>query len=138
MSSRTWITLRTLRRVTAWLAGAWLAWMYVEMGWPKFFADGFWSEPFARWGYPPWLRVLVGVGEVAGGVALLIPWIASYGALALGVVMLGAWATRAHDGRWVDVAWITLYLAVLAWIAAEWWSSRLRPARRGETQPTTR
>jgi hypothetical protein len=55
--------------------------------------------------------------------------VASYGALVLIVVMLGAWGTRAHDGRWVDVAWLTLYLAGLAWIAFEWWGMRLRRRR---------
>ncbi|MBK9692613.1 MAG: DoxX family protein [Gemmatimonadetes bacterium] len=121
---------RQARWVAAWLAGAWLARMFVEMGWVKFFADGFWTEAFARWGYPPWLRILVGLGEVAGGLALLVPWIASYGALTLIVVMLGAWGTRALDGRWTDVGWITVYVAVLAWIAAEWWSWRVGPRAR--------
>lgn len=122
--------VRHARLVLAWLAGAWLARMFVEMGWVKFFADGFWTEAFARWGYPPWLRIFVGVGEVAGGIALVVPWVASYGALALIAVMLGAWGTRALDGRWTDVAWISLYLVMLAWIAAEWWSWRLGPRRR--------
>jgi hypothetical protein len=46
--------------------------------------------------------------------------------------MLGAWGTRAHDGRWVDVAWISAYLLGLAWIGYECWSFRLRLRKSGE------
>ena len=120
---------RKARLVAAWLLGLYFAKMYVEMGWVKFDPAGFWTAAFVRWGYPPWFRILIGCLEVAGGVCLLVPWVASYGALVLIVVMLGAWGTRAHDGRWVDVAWLTLYIAGLAWIAFEWWGMRLRRRR---------
>lgn len=119
--------LRRGRLLGAWLVGLYLARMYVEMGWVKFDPAGFWTDAFASWGYPPWLRVAVGVAEVGGGVALLLPWIASYGAILVGAVMAGAWVTRAGDGRWMDVMWISVYLLALLWIGFEWWSYRLRP-----------
>ena len=112
------------RLVAAWIAGAYLAWMYVEMGWVKFDPEGFWTPAFERWGYPTWLRLLVGFIETAGGVMLVIPWLASYGATGLALVMIGAWITRLNDGRLVDVGWLTIYLTVLAWIAFEWWGWR--------------
>jgi uncharacterized membrane protein YphA (DoxX/SURF4 family) len=121
---------RRLRLVAAWCLGAYLAWMYVEMGWVKFDANGFWTGAFERWGYPVWLRWLVGAVEVAGGILLLVPWVASYAALGVGLVMVGAWVTRMGDGRFVDVAWISLYLAGLLWIAFEWWPYR-RPRLTG-------
>ncbi len=113
--------------------------MYVEMGWGKFDPAGFWTPAFERWGYPAWLRLLVGFTETAGGVMLIVPWFASYGATGLAVVMLGAWITRFNDGRMVDVSWITAYLAALVWIAFEWWGwrrprLRFRP-RRGVARP---
>jgi len=43
---------------------------------------------------------------------------------------VGAWVTRMGDGRFVDVAWISLYLAGLLWIAFEWWPYR-RPRLTG-------
>ena len=116
--------LRTARLVAAWLVGAYLAWMYVNQGLVKFDPDGFWTPAFERWGYPSWLRLAVGSIETAGGVMLVIPWLASYGAVGLGVVMVGAWVTRLSDGRMVDVAWLTVFLAALLWIAFEWWSWR--------------
>jgi uncharacterized membrane protein YphA (DoxX/SURF4 family) len=121
---------RRVRLLLAWLLALYLAQMYVSMGWVKFDPQGFWTAAFARWGYPAWFRVLVGVAEVAGGIGLLVPWTASYSGVLLGAVMLGAWATRAHDGKWIDVLWITTYLAGLAWVAFEYRSFAFLAGRR--------
>jgi uncharacterized membrane protein YphA (DoxX/SURF4 family) len=118
--------LKGARLVAAWCLGLYLARLYVRQGWIKFDAAGFWTEAFDRWGYPVWLRYVVGVLEVGGGALLLVPWLASYGAVAVLLVMAGAWLTRANAGRWVDVAWITAYALGLAWIAWEWWGWRWR------------
>jgi uncharacterized membrane protein YphA (DoxX/SURF4 family) len=118
---------KTARLIAAWVLGVYFAAMYIEMGWIKFDPNGFWTAAFVRWGYPPWMRIGVGVIEVVGGAMLLIPWVTSYGAMAVGLVMLGALATRLHDGRMVDSGWIAAYLAGLGWIAFEWRRFRLRP-----------
>jgi hypothetical protein len=47
---------------------------------------------------------------------LIVPRLASYGAIALCAVMLGAWWTLALEQRWGDVAWVTGYALGLAWI----------------------
>lgn len=113
-------TAKKARLAVAWLLGLYLARMYVLQGWDKFDPEGFWAAPFERWGYPVWLRWLVGVLEVGGGIALLVPWIATWGAVALVVVMVGAGVTRATGGWWVDVAWIAAYAVACAWIGFEW------------------
>jgi uncharacterized membrane protein YphA (DoxX/SURF4 family) len=118
------------RLLAAWCLGAYLALMYVRMGWIKFDPGGFWTAAFERWGYPAWLRLLVGAIEVGGGLLLLVPWFASYAALAVSVVMAAAWVTRARDARFVDVAWISAYLFALSWIAFEWWQFRRPRFRR--------
>ena len=118
-------TVKKLRLIAAWCLGLYLAHMYVRMGWIKFDPNGFWTPAFERWGYPVWLRWLVGGIEVAGGLLLLMPWVASYAASTLGLVMVGAWVTRMRDARFVDVAWITVYGVALVWIAFEWWPFRL-------------
>lgn len=120
--------LRRARLAGAWLLGLYLARMYVEMGWIKFDPEGFWTDAFERWGYPAWLRVAVGAAEVGGGISLVVPWVATYGAALLAAVMVGAWATRAGDGRWTDVLWISAYLVALGWIGFEWWTFRWRRA----------
>jgi len=94
------------------------------MGWVKFDPNGFWTAAFTRWGYPVWLRWLVGAIEVVGGILLVVPWVASYAALSVSVVMLGALVTRLKDARYVDVAWIAAYFIGLMWIAFEWWPYR--------------
>jgi uncharacterized membrane protein YphA (DoxX/SURF4 family) len=124
---------RRARWLGAWLLGLYFARMYLEMGWVKFDPAGFWSAAFARWGYPPWFRILIGGLEVAGGVCLVVPWLASYGAVVLVVVMLGAWGTRAHDGRWVDVSWISAYLVGLIWIGYEWRGWRIGARKSSRT-----
>jgi len=49
---------------------------------------------FAQIGLGQWFRVVTGVVEIAGAVALLIPGLASLGALWLGGTMIGAVATH--------------------------------------------
>jgi uncharacterized membrane protein YphA (DoxX/SURF4 family) len=128
-------TFKKARLLLAWGLGLYLAQMYVSMGWIKFDPNGFWTAAFQRWGYPVWVRCLVGGIEVGGGLLLLVPWVASYAAGALGLVMAGAWMTRVRDGRLVDVAWISAYLLALSWIAFEWWSFRGFPIRRRKPNP---
>ena len=115
---------RRVRLVLAWIVGLYLARMYIGMGWIKLDPAGFWTDAFQRWGYPAWFRVLVGGIEVLGGALLVVPWLASYGALAVAVVMVGAWWTRFQDHRYVDVAWISAYAVALAWLSYEWWEFR--------------
>lgn len=119
------VWVRRARWVFAWLLGLYFADMYVRNGWAKFDPNGFWTPAFIRWGYPVWLRWSVGVVEVLGGALLVVPWLASYGALAVAAVMLGALVTRLHDGWMVDSAWIAAYAIGLGWIAFEWWSVRV-------------
>lgn len=121
---------KRIRLALAWCLGLYLADMFVTMGWIKFDPNGFWTAAFVRWGYPPWLRVAVGVVEVAGGGMLVIPWLAPLGGVALASVMGGAWLTRWLDRRYVDVAWITFYALSCLWIAYEWWDFRFWKRRR--------
>jgi uncharacterized membrane protein YphA (DoxX/SURF4 family) len=114
-----------IRRTVAWLVALYLARMYVTMGWVKFDPEGFWTAAWDRWGYPNWLKLLVGAIETGGRVLLLLPWTATDAAAALVTVMLGAGAIRFMDGRMVDVAWIGLYTLALIWVGFEWRGFRL-------------
>ena len=78
----------------------------------------------------PRLGVLVGIIEVTGGVCLVVPRLATYGAVGLLLVMVGAWMTLARGAHWVDVAWPTACMAGLVWVGAEWRSWRVRLGRR--------
>jgi putative oxidoreductase len=81
--------MRKTRTITLWLVSAALAVLFTVAGIAKF-ADAGVREQFSHWGYPDWFRALVGVLEIGGGLALLLPGLAWRGALILGVVMLGA------------------------------------------------
>jgi uncharacterized membrane protein YphA (DoxX/SURF4 family) len=122
--------LRWPRLAGSWLLALWLASLYVRMGWEKLAGHELWTDAPAQWGYPAWLRLLVGAIEVAGGFALVVPPVASFGALALSLVMAGAWGTLAHENRWTELAMVTGYLAGLSWIVYEWWPRRLGGAAR--------
>lgn len=114
------------RRGAAWLLSLYFAQLYVQAGWQKFDADSFWTGLFELWGYPPSFRIVIGIAEVGAGVAIVVPWVSTYAAAVLMVVMCGAWAHLAMDARWGDVGTVTLYLAGLAWIGWEWRSFRYR------------
>ena len=115
---------RRLRIALVVLVGLSLASVYVTVGLAKFSPDGFWTPAFERWGYPVWFRIAIGVIETVGGVMILIPWVASYGSLALIPVMIGAAVTRAGDEGFLDVASLGIYIVLLAWVAYEWWGWR--------------
>src|SRR5882762_9147831 len=72
-----------------------LALVCLRSGWLKVTGNIFWVRDFHRWGYPDWFRVMVGIAELTSMALLLIPRLASYGAMLFVVVMLGAIYTHA-------------------------------------------
>lgn len=121
----TMLTNFRLRSTAAWLSGLFLAQLFVRMGAEKFVSDSYWTEAFLAWGYPTWFRITIGIVEVTAGVGLLFPPVASYAAMALAAVMMGAWSTLAHDLRWRGMGEVALYGVMLGWIATVWWRSRI-------------
>lgn len=113
------------RRVTTYVLGALVAFIFLSQGVMKFDPEAFWARAFERWGYPVWFRYVIGVLETAGGAMLLVPRVASYGAGALLAVMVGAFVTRLRDGQIGDVVAIAVYMLLLSWFAYEWWGRRL-------------
>jgi uncharacterized membrane protein YphA (DoxX/SURF4 family) len=121
------------RLAASWLASLYFARLYAQAGWQKFETNSFWTGLFVVWGYPPSFRILVGIVEVGAGVAIVVPWVSTYAAATLIVVMGGAWVHLAMDARWGDVGTVTAYLTGLAWIAWEWRSWRLQSSLRSNT-----
>lgn len=104
------------KTIAAWVLSALLAVLFLFTGGQKLLGAGGTVEHFTQWGYPPWFRVLIGLIEVGGGLALLVPGVAFYAAGALGVVMVGAiytHLTKAAPGIPVPI----VCLLVLAFIA---------------------
>ena len=110
-----------------WLLTIALAILMAGPGTSKFTSDT-WERMFRRWGYPDGFYLVIGAVEVIGGLGLLIPRFASYSAIVLAVVMVGASATQVLRGGRNGVGEIVfaLLLGVIAWLR---WRDRLRAPR---------
>lgn len=118
--------VKHLKTVLLWVLALFIALVMIQQGFAKFSPDGRWARSFATWGYPVWFRVLVGAIETGGGALLLVPPLATYAAVALVTIMLGAAGTLLLDGRVVDAATPVAYGVVLLWIAWERRAQRVR------------
>src|SRR5258706_9946439 len=87
-------SVRPTRRIGAWTLQGILATAFLAAGFAKLAGVPFMVDLFAQIGLGQWFRVATGVVEVTGAVALLVPGVASIGALWLGFTMVGAVATH--------------------------------------------
>jgi len=104
------------KTIATWVLSGLLTALYVLAGAPKILGLGDAVEGFAKFGYPAWFRILIGLVEVGGGLALLVPPLAFYAAGLLGVVMIGAaytHVTNSVPGVYVPIVCLAL-LAVVA------------------------
>ncbi len=102
----------------------------VDAGLGKFQSFDGWRFWFGEFGYPPWMSTIVGVFEIGLPVFLIFPRFASYAAMLLAVIMLGALhavLTHETDLGWFDPA---LHLTFLAIIGSVRWKRRWRPNSR--------
>jgi putative oxidoreductase len=85
---------RPTRRIGAWALQGVLAAAFLAAGSAKLAGVPFMVELFEQIGIGQWFRIVTGVVEVAGAVALVVPGLASIGALWLGFTMVCAVATH--------------------------------------------
>lgn len=107
-----------------WILQALLAFAMTGAGVAKFTGPA-WERMFRQWGYPEGFYLVIGVVEAAGGIALLIPRVASYSAIVLAVVMLAAAATQILRGGRNGVGEI-VFATLLVVIAVLRWRDRIR------------
>jgi putative oxidoreductase len=105
--------LKATRTVILWVLQLFACLGFVVIGIAKFRAP-FWIHGFARWGYPDWFRLQIGVLEVASGVLLAFPRTASYAAALLVCIMAGAAGTLAVHGERMSapIVWVVLLAIV--------------------------
>jgi uncharacterized membrane protein YphA (DoxX/SURF4 family) len=104
--------------VGLWIVSAVVAAAFVFFGSGKLMGSEMYVQGFEKWGYPLWFMYLIGALEVVGGIALLVPRIASYGALALAVVMLGATFTHLASYEYTSLLMPLVFLGLhllIAW-----------------------
>lgn len=97
-----------------------------EAGLGKFENREGWMYWFGVFGYPGWMALVVGGAEVIGAVLLLVPRVASYAAIGLTVIMIGALhavLTNETDLGWFDPL---LHITFLAIIGSVQWKRRWR------------
>lgn len=98
----------------------------VGSGAPKLFGEAYAVQIFEDLGTGQWLRVVVGVLEVAGGIGLLVPRLAGLAAACLVALMVGATGAQLFflsEGFWYTPLILGVLLGVVAWV------------RRGEIVP---
>ena len=84
-----------LRYVAAWIVQLLLAALFVAQGVTKLNGSPAWISRFRGWGYPDHFYIAVGLAELLGAIAMLVPKLTTFGASLLIVVMAGATATHA-------------------------------------------
>lgn len=87
-------------------------------GLPKLLGDGYAVQLFSDLGAGQWLRVVVGLLEIAGGVGLLVPRLAGLAASCLVVLMIGATGAQLFlldEGYWYTPVIVGVLLAVVGW-----------------------
>jgi uncharacterized membrane protein YphA (DoxX/SURF4 family) len=105
------------RTASFWATASVLAIFFVLMGIPKVFGQTGWVSRFAAWGYPDWFAAVVGLGEIAGALLLIVPSFSGLGAALLATIMAGAAATHLWHG---ELARIVPPMVLLALLALVW------------------
>jgi uncharacterized membrane protein YphA (DoxX/SURF4 family) len=94
-------------RVILWIFQIWAALAFVVIGIGKF-RNPFWLAAFPRWGYSAGFRMLIGVLEIVSGLLIVFPRTASYAAVLIGAIMIGAVATLVvnHEKVFPPIFWL--------------------------------
>lgn len=101
-----------MKNKTAWVLQVMLALLFVLAGAAKFLGP-MWPRLFAGWGYPSGMSAVIGVLELAGGLALLAPPTVRYAAILLGVLMIGAVVTLITHPHSLSLTTPLTYLVAL-------------------------
>ncbi len=115
----------TTKTVAFWVLKLMLAGVFVLVGIQKLVGGEAWVRIFEMARYPDWFRTVVGVIETVGGLALLIPGLAAYAAIALAVVMFGATFTQLVSGGGREALASFALLAALIVVARGRWGHAL-------------
>jgi len=88
-------------------------------GAPKLFGEAYAVQIFTDLGTGQWLRYVVGVLEIAGGIGLLVPRFARLAAFCLIALMVGATIAQLFfltEGFWYTPVVLGVLLGVVAWL----------------------
>ena len=115
----------TLQQAIAWTLEALLAASFIFAGFPKIQPGEMMLKRLANWGYSPEFTMLIGLLETTGGLLVLAPATADFGALIIGIMMIGAVWTHLSTGIGSPL-FAAIYIAMAATLGvlrfpdAEW------------------
>ncbi len=91
-----------------------LATVFLLAGGAKLAGVQMMKDNFIKYGFPEWFVLVVGAGEVVGGIVLVIPGIAILAATGLSILMVGAAVThfKSKEAPMVIPAAVLLILAI--------------------------
>ncbi|MFD6287087.1 DoxX family protein [Streptomyces sp. NPDC060205] len=118
-SHRTPATTSRPAHITAWVMQALLAAVFLFSGVTKWLGGEQTRQTFEEVGAGQWLRYVTGAIEIAGGVGLLVPFLAAFAALVLSGVMAGAALSEMvliNDGNPVIPLVVLVLCGVLVWL----------------------
>ena len=119
------VTRHRATTVLLWVVTALEALIMALAGAGKFSGDH-WAKLFIGWGYPVAFTYVIGAAEVVGALLLLVPKLASWAAIGLSVIMIGAIVTQVRQpgpGGWTSAA---VHLVLLVVIGTGRWPARSR------------
>lgn len=111
-------TARAMDAFVGWAISIVLAAVFLVVGVPKVVGtEVIGLQAAAMHGFPTWIRVVVGIAQTVGGIALLIPPITTPAALMLAASMIPATITQfvSGDGQTVVPLVVLALLLLLAW-----------------------
>jgi putative oxidoreductase len=105
---------RTRNSALVWVLEVVLAAVFVLTGVSKLLGtETFVLQAAAMHGFPHWIRIVVGVCEIIGGIALLIPGLTTNAAIALAILMIPATITQRISGEPGILVPIVLFVLLL-------------------------
>ncbi|MBY0087581.1 DoxX family protein [Brevibacillus sp. M2.1A] len=117
-----------LRIFAKWVMIVGLCLMFVSSGIYKLIGHPEATLAFQALGFPSWFQVVIGLGEVLGGLGLLMKKYTRYAAYVLAVIMLGATITLLLHGDTSTVA-IPLVLFLVFLLIGRQSGSKKQPNR---------
>jgi uncharacterized membrane protein YphA (DoxX/SURF4 family) len=118
MDSTTHKSRFSVRNILRWTLQILVGLAFIAAAAAKFASAPQMVEVFDHIGAGQWFRYVVAVIELMGGILLLTPGRAIYGAIILFVTMLGALLTHAFiiGGQWQPAAGLFILSLVLIWL----------------------
>ncbi len=111
------------KRTAFWVLSALLAALFALAGATKLAGAQSHIEHFTKWGYPDWLRIVVGLAEGLGAVGLFVRRLRPYAAMGLSIVMGGAVYTHLAHQEWGESTAPLILLGLLLLVGISSWKA---------------